>query len=142
MEELIKTIKKISLYYFIIGFVALILLEFYLIILSPSITSMVIVCFPEKAEDSGYKPIGETQIINNDNGTRYAQVTFFVEPNKKLLKHEFTHITQSRRFLSFPNTCKFWGFYKILREIEAYSSSYLPDKIYLKIYGNYGILND
>ena len=140
-ESLTRTTARILLYSSLVFTMTIFLVYFYISIINPSLNSVALACKPQEAEENGLRMAGETIVTTQDNGTKEVRVTFYVdEPSNKLLKHEFVHIIQSQRLLSFPNTCKYFGFYKVLREMEAYSSSYLPDKIYKKLYGNFEIL--
>lgn len=131
----------------IIFFLAIIILlgflsyHFYLkdMIFEPAYMSYASQCIPhgeQIALDNGYFSVGQTSYnsvtgnISVEIDADYAKT----DTDNTVLRHEYCHVSQFRNKRAF--SC-FFSIGNYINEVECYIAEYLPDDIYVRIYGNY-----
>ena len=123
---------KILLIIFVIIFTIFLLI--YKPILRPSYFSIVAVCAIDGEDilaENNLTVGGQTIITYNETGVE--NITVIIYGNDTYLrKHETIHVVQARQNKLFGCTQILFAY---LNEVEAYTMQNLPDKIFIKIYG-------
>ena len=103
-------------------------------ILFPAYMSTVIGC---KSESSiALTPFESNSIAaTTTSSSQGTQTVYNYTPNKLTMKHERIHIVQAKHYLLQP--CKTNVILRYINEVEAYTFSHLPDKIFNIYYGKY-----
>ncbi len=124
-----KTIKRIILIFIILFSLTFLTIR----VFYPSYLSVYSACFPNSFNETYgkiYYTVGSLT-VNESSGETNIYIADYKDI--KTIKHEYIHLIQYNQGRLF--NCRNL-FLKYFNEVEAYSFSMLPDKIYSLIYNN------
>jgi len=136
-EKQIDRIIKFLLILALICLVLFISLVLYQKVFYPAKLSVQSACMDISEEDvneMGYYTSGSFTVNCSDSENIQTNITIVDETDKRTLKHELIHENQYFKGNLYGCNNKLG---KYLNEVEAYTFSYLPDKIFYRIYDEF-----
>jgi hypothetical protein len=127
----------IKFFVYLLVFVVLLFLSvnvLYRQILLPSYASVTSVCFPENIPKN-FVEMGSTSYAFNTTTNKTTIIVKINNNDTKLLKHEYCHVSQFTRKLTWRNGCNNINLLgKYLGEVECYIAEELPNSVYEQLY--------